>query len=73
VHDGGAELIHLPLEYREIALDRSGVGKDGCEAATECAETLETADTVPGVIESSVAVVLVDGLSHVLVVAVELA
>jgi hypothetical protein len=26
VHEGGAELIHLPLEYREIALDRGGVG-----------------------------------------------
>jgi hypothetical protein len=61
VREGGAELIHLTLEYRDIALERSGVGKDGREAATECAETIGTANTVPGDSEYSVDVVLVDG------------
>ena len=68
----GPELVKLPFQYREIAFYRHPVRKDCREAATECAETFETGDTVPGTIEQNLGVVFVDHLPGVLVVTVHL-
>jgi hypothetical protein len=72
VHQGSAEHVQLPFQDREVVLDRRRVGKDGREATTECAETLEPGDTVSGVIEQRIDVVLINHVPHVLVVAIHL-
>ncbi len=72
VHQGSAKRVQLPFQDREVALDRRRVGKDGREATTKCAETLEPKDTVPGIIEQRIDVVLVNHVPHVLVVAIHL-
>ena len=69
VHEGGTELVQLPLQDREITFDRRRVREDGREAATECANLLETEDTVTGVIEQRVGIVPVDRVPHGIVVA----
>ncbi len=66
------ERVQLPFQDREVALDRRRVGKDGCEANIECAETLEPRDIVPSVIEQRIDIVLVNHVPHVLVVAIHL-
>jgi len=35
VHQAGMVLVHLPLQDREVALDRRRVGEHGCQAAIE--------------------------------------
>jgi hypothetical protein len=72
VHQGNPKRVQLPFQDREVALDRHRVGKDGREGTTECAETLEPGDTVLGVIEQSIDVVLVNHVPHVLVVTIHL-
>jgi hypothetical protein len=72
VHQGSAERVQLPFQDREVAFDRRRVGKDGREATTKCAEMLEPGDTVLGVIEQRIDVVLVNHVPHVLIVAIHL-
>ena len=72
VHEGGTELVQIPLQDREILFDRRLVRVDGREAATECAKSLKMGDTVPSVIEQRVGVVLVDRVPHGVVIAVHL-
>ncbi len=72
VHQGSVERVQLPFQDREVALNRHHVGKDGRKATTECAETLEPGDTVPSVIEQRIDIVLVNHVSHVLVVMIHL-
>ncbi len=35
VHQAGTVLVHLPLQNKEVALDRHRVSEHGCQAATK--------------------------------------
>jgi len=64
VHQVGAELIHLPLENGEVGLDSNRVGKGGGQSAKEGAQALNLRllwHRVPGVVESRLHIVLVQG------------
>jgi len=64
VHQAGAELIHLPLENGEIGLNSSRVGEGGGQSAEEGTQALDSCllwHRVPGVVESCLHVVLVQG------------
>ncbi len=64
MHQASAELIHLPLENGEVGLNSSRVGEGSGQSAEEGMQTLDPRllwHRVPGVVESRLHVMLVQG------------